>query len=313
MHLSIDRLLAAALSLALTAGFAASASADKVELKSGDVITGDIISETDDAVIMDHPVLGQVTIAKEEMVTPSAVGEATTTAEKSAEAFADFVDAWFFPGWDKSVAAGFTGTDGNSETLNIYASVATGYEDERDRWSIDGKYFRNSTEGETTQNQFKGVILKDWLVPGEKHFYYAQGTVQYDQFTDYETRLGAFAGVGYEVFDGGVHRLLLRAGAGGQYEFGDVNEFTPEAMAGLDWTWTISETQNFTFYNYFYPSLDPAFSEFRNLTGAMYEVALAAGKGLKLQLGVENEYNSDVNDGFEENDLKYFGALAFDF
>ncbi|MEM7576661.1 MAG: DUF481 domain-containing protein [Planctomycetota bacterium] len=317
MFLTTNRLLLAGLTMTAALAFP-TAKAETLDLQvdgvpTGETITGEFVSETETHVVIDHPVMGQVTIAKENIAAPAAVGEATTVTEKSAQAFADFVDSWFFPGWEKSVAAGFTGTDGNSETLNIYASINTGYEDEQDRWSVDAKYFRNSTDGEATQNQFKGIILKDWLVPDEKHFYWAQGTVQYDRFTDYETRLGAFAGVGYEVFDGGVHQVLLRAGVGGQYEFGDVNEFTPEAMVGIDWDWAISETQGFTFYNYFYPSLDPAFSEFRNLTGAMYEVALAAGKGLKLQLGVENEYNSDVDGDFEENDLKYFGALAFDF
>ncbi|MEM8494716.1 MAG: DUF481 domain-containing protein [Planctomycetota bacterium] len=312
--------LSLAISVSLSAQDEAAEMLQTLDFKGGDRLTGQVVSETETTIVIKHDVLGQVTVNKDQLVggdadsaTPTGSEDGQTISEQSAQAFADFVDSWFFPGWDKSVAAGFTGTDGNSETLNIYASIATGYEDEEDRWSVDLKYFRNSTDGEATQNQFKGVVIKDWLLPDSQWFYWAQGTVQYDRFTDYETRIGGFVGAGYELINDDVHQVLLRAGAGGNYEFGDVNEFTPEAMAGIDWKWSISETQGFTFYNYFYPSLDPAFSEFRNLTGATYEVALAAGKGLKLQLGVENEYNSDVDAGFEENDLKYFGALAFDF
>ncbi|MEM1446203.1 MAG: DUF481 domain-containing protein [Planctomycetota bacterium] len=294
-----------------------------LDFKGGDRLTGTVVNETETTIVIQHDVLGQITVNKDQLVggdggagdsaTPTGSEDGQTLTEQSAQAFADFVDSWFFPGWDKSVAAGFTGTDGNSETLNIYASINTGYEDEQDRWSVDAKYFRNSTDGEATQDQFKGVIIKDWLLLDSDWFYWAQGTAQYDRFTDYETRLGGFLGAGYELIDDDVHQVLLRGGVGAQYEFGEVNELTPEAMVGIDWNWAISETQGFTFYNYLYPALDPFFGEFRNLTGATYEVALAAGRGLKLQLGVENEYNSDVDDGFEENDLKYFGALAFDF
>ncbi len=292
----------------------ASASADEVVLKSGDTLTGEIVSSNEESVVLDHPTLGQITISQADIVQdPVATSEGEKAAQQAAEDFANWVDSWFFPGWEKSVAAGFSGTDGNSDTFSFYASVATGYEDDTDRWDINANYFLNYSDGDKEQNQFKAIAIKDWLLPDSDWFYWAQGTFQYDQFTDWETRAGLFGGIGYELIKGDVHTVLLRAGVGGQYEWGDINEFTPEAMAGIDWDWAISETQAFKFYNYLYPSLDPGFSEFRNLTGALYEVQLAAGNGFKLQLGVENEYNSEVAAGFDENDLKYFGALGFDF
>ncbi len=287
--------------------------AAEIELVDGDTINGEIVETTDDAVIVEHPTLGKLTIAKDQIVPADKTKTPETDAEKAAAELGNWVDSWFFPGWDKSFAAGFTGTDGNSDTLNIYAALNTGYEDDFDRWALDMSYFRGETDGETTQAQFKGILTKDWLKPDTPVFYWAQGSYQFDRFTDWESRFAGFVGIGYVFIDGDVHTVRGRAGVGGKYELGDVNEFTPEAMGGIEWDWAISETQTFAFYNYFYPSLDPAFSEFRNLTGAAYEVELAAGKGLKLRLGLENEYNSDPGAGFDENDLKYFGALAFDF
>ncbi len=302
--------------LALTASLIAPVAVhagSTIELLNGDTVTGEVIASTDTTVTLKHETLGTVTIAKEQIVDGMTKAGPTTGSEQAAEEFANWIDSWFFSGWDKSVAAGFSGTDGNSETLNVYASVNTGYEDDTDRWDVDLKYFRATTQGETTQNQLKAIIIKDWLNPETPWFYGAQGSDPYDQVTEWESRFAGFVGAGYTYIDGPVHTVLLRAGVGGKYELGDINEFTPEAMLGVDWDWAISDSQNFSFYNYFYPSLDPAFSDFRNLTGAVYEVKLAAGDGLKLQLGVENEYNSKVSAGFEENDLKYFGALAFDF
>lgn len=290
----------------------ATASADTIKLVNGDTLTGKVIETTDDAVVFEHATLGRVTIAKDQVVV-DAKPVPTTDAEKAADELGKWVDSWLFPGWKKSFAAGFSGTDGNSETLNIYANFATGHETDTDRWAVAATYFRNSSDGNTTQNQFKGTVTKDWLKPESEWFYWAQGLYQYDQFESWEQRVGGFVGAGYEFYSGPVHTVRARGGLGAQYEAGDVNDLTPEAVLGVEWAWSISQTQSFNFYNTLYPGLDPFLSEFRNVTGAAYEVKIAAGEGMKLRLGVQNEYESDTQPGDEHNDINYFGALVFDF
>ena len=306
-----------ACSIALTLGLLAShASADTIELTNGDTLTGTIVETTDDAVVLEHETLGKLTIAKDR-IKPEEAGPQFNASEQDAQEAANeiarFFDSWLFPGWKKSFAAGFNGSDGNTETLNLYANFKTDYEDETDRWAITADYFRNSDDGDTTENEFKGTITKDWLKPDSPWFTFANGLYQYDQFESWEHRAGGFLGVGHECISGPVHTVRARVGAGAQYEFGDVNELTPEGLIGVEWEWLISDAQSFNFYNTLYPSLDPGFSEFRNVTGAAWEVKLAAGDGLKLRIGAENEYESDVAPGEDENDLKYFGAVVFDF
>ncbi|MEO1237776.1 MAG: DUF481 domain-containing protein, partial [Planctomycetota bacterium] len=75
--------------------------------------------------------------------------------------------------------------------------------------------------------------------------------------------------------------------------------------------WTISDTQEFTAFNRIFPAIDPFFSEFRNNTGVEYIQKIDAG--LSLRVGAFNEFNSEVEPGFEENDFRYFARLVYDF
>ncbi len=285
--------------------------AESITLKNGDIISGDIVETTDEAIVVESAVVGRVTIAKDQIDTaPGGLNNAT--AQRAEEAV-EWVDSWFFPGWKKNFAAGLTGSSGNSETINIYSSLTTGYEDETDRWAVNLRYLRNSSEGETSQNEFKATVLKDWMQTDSPWFYWAQGLYQYDDFQAYLHRVGGFVGIGYEFFDTGKSQLLGRVGAGLQYEAGDVDEFTPEAFLGLEYTLQIDDAQSFKAYNYLYPSLDNFKSDFRNVTGVAYDVKLAAGDGMSLRIGAENEHQSDPGDGRKKNDLKYYAAVAVDF
>jgi hypothetical protein len=67
-----------------------------------------------------------------------------------------------------------------------------------------------------------------------------------------------------------------------------------------------------TAYTTFYPSLSDG-GEFRNLTGVDWSLRIADALGLSLNLGVQNEYESDVAPGIEKNDLLYRAALMYDF
>ena len=285
-----------------------------IELVNGDVISGGLVEETEDSITLDSPALGEITVSREDIEDDN-VNPPTppTEFDRFFEDVADGIDSFLFPGWAKSFSAGLTGSEGNSETLNIYADFATGYEDETDRWDIDANYFRSTDESEVTQNQINAIVTKDWLVPGERHFYWGLLTYQFDQLTSFESRVGAYGGVGYEIWDGPTHVLLGRAGAGGQYEFGDVNEFTPELFLGLDYEWKIDGNQKLTAFNYLYPAADSFLGSYRNVAGVAYRVKLAAADGLAFKIGARHEYRSIVQGDDESADLNYYTALTFDF
>ena len=283
-----------------------SLAAGTVTLKNGDKITASIVTNNDDGLYLQHKTLGQLTL-EQRQVKSVAYSHTDPAYEGNA------LNEWFFPGWDKSLEVGFSGTDGNTDTLNFYAAFSTEQETDTDRWDVQARYFLAYDEGDQTRDEGSAFVVKDWLVPDEDYFYFATARVDHDRFSGYDNRFGGFAGVGYDFIDDDKWAVTGRLGAGGNYEAGDVNEFTPEALIGIDVTWKIDENQKFHVYNTLFPALDPLFGEFRNVSGAEYKVKLAAGRGLSLKLGVENEYLSEVEEGTEHNDLNYFGALVYDF
>ncbi|MEM6459910.1 MAG: DUF481 domain-containing protein [Planctomycetota bacterium] len=282
-----------------------SAPAGTVTLTNEDEITGTVTRSDDAGVTLQHPDLGTVDI-------PSASIDSVELDEDD-PVYVEPPKPDFFWGWDKSVEAGLTGSDGNTDNLNLYAAFRTDYEDDTDRWLIRASIFYGEEDGENTRNEWDTELFKDWLLPDEDYFFWANAKYEHDRFTGWEDRVSAFAGLGYDLVDEDTYNLLGRVGAGANYEFGEINDLTPELFLGLEGEWDVTEDSTFSYYTRFFPSLDPAFSEFRNVSGLAYKVSMDAGRGLSLKVGAENEYNSDVAPGTEENDLKYYAALVYDF
>ncbi|MEM9883980.1 MAG: DUF481 domain-containing protein [Planctomycetota bacterium] len=294
--------------LLLTAALLATsltAPAGTVTLTNEDEITGTVTRSDDTGITLQHPDLGAVDI-------PAASIESLELDEDD-PVYVEPPKPDFFWGWDKSLEAGLTGSDGNTENLNLYAAFNTDYEDDTDRWQLRASIFYGEEDGENTRNEWDAEVFKDWLLPDEDYFFWANGKYEHDRFTGWEDRVSAFAGLGYDLIDEDTYTLIGRAGAGANYEFGDINDLTPELFLGLEGAWDVTDNSTLRYYTRFFPSLDPAFSEFRNVSGLAYKVSMDAGRGLSLKIGAENEYNSDVAPGTEENDLKYYAALVYDF
>jgi len=216
------------------------------------------------------------------------------------------------PGWDKHFELGINGSDGNSQTFNLVSGFNATKEDESDRWKIDATYFRNQDDGNRTRNEFIGEVTHDWLMPDSPWFKFANGRYDYDEFQDWESRASGFLGVGKVLVDTSKHLVTGRAGLGGSYEFGTVNELVPEAMLGLEWAYTINDHQKLESYVTVFPDLDE-FGESRTLAGAEWVIQIDEADSISLKFGLTNEYESKTEGIAKHNDVKYYGALVFDF
>ena len=299
LRVSTAALLAAAMLAPLPA------TAGTVQLTNDDELTGVITQRDEQGVTLQHQDLGTLRLGNAEIK--------DVTMKESDPAYVVPPEPDFFLGWDKTLSAGINGSRGNTDAVNIYASFDTSYENPEHRWLIDADLFYAEDEGENIRNYFQTSLTKDWLIEDRPEFYWINLKYEQDRFTGWEQRTSGFAGVGYEFIDDRDYTIIGRLGAGGQYEAGQVNEFTPELLIALEGKWTINSDSSLRYYTYFYPSLDPAFSEFRNVSGLAYKISIDHAKGLSLKAGVENQYQSEVAQGTEKNDLKYYAALVLDF
>ncbi len=183
---------------------------------------------------------------------------------------------------------------------------------DRRKLALDGLYFLGYTDGDKDSNKLTTGALMNWEFEESKWSWFAKGRYDYDQFNSWESRVTAHTGPGYLLYDEENFNLTLRAGLGAAKEFGSKrNEWLPEALFGAEGKWTLSERQSLVFANWVFPELDE--SEFRNVTTAAWSYSLDDDSNWAINVGLLNEYQSNVSDDNENNDLRLFGGLSFDF
>lgn len=317
--------------------------ADTIILDNGDTLTGKIIETKPEGTVLESSIFGQVLIPHGRItsITPDpkddpeqvekveAAEQAVETAKADGTAdpaaMATVIDppeikevrpglfgTSFMRGWEKSIGAGINGTTGNSEAINFNASLSFFFEDERDRWDIQAAYYFAKSSGGKTQDQAFASIRKDWLFADSPWFVFAQGRYDYDAFKNYDHRLSAGLGIGYEFIKTDTFFLAGRVGLGLSQEFGGTNDdLVLEALLGLETKWDITENQNVAAGITVYPALTDL-GEFRAIAYLDYIVAIDRASGLNLKFGLQNEYISNSGTA-KNNDFLYYGQLILDF
>ena len=230
--------------------------------------------------------------------------------EAAAESFEDV--AWH-EGWDGEAELGVFGSDGNTERFNLRAGFLLTKETQHwdTRWSNVFSYAEDASE--ETENRFTSRIRGDYKFDESKWRAFAQGSFEFDEFQNWDSRLQGFAGPGYLFIDNEKTYLLGRVGAGLTKEFGSSqNEFVPEALLGVDFNYKITERQDFESTFELYPSLADG-GEFRFLGQASYNLLVDPEVNMTLRIGVEDRYDSDPGEDFKKNDVDYFAVLVWAF
>jgi len=319
----IAQMCAAAVALSMAPIHAAVAE-DLVTLTTGETLRGEVTGKLDGALQFSHPVLGALTIPADKVAQVKLGGEQAGEQVEAAQVEADqaAAEAEAAPEaeakpdestWKHRAEAGLSGGEGNDEFLNLYLRYVGKSETETDRWKADAAYFLNTDNGERSAHEFNAGLLKDWLFPETPWFLFAQGGVDYDEFADYDFRVTANGGVGYQLVENATLDVRLRAGAGIAREFGSDDEsIRPEALLGGEVDWKITDNQTLTANTFIYPDLSDI-GEYRITSEAAWEIRLNHADGMSVKVGLQNEYESEVDPGTKHNDLKYFGALIVDF
>jgi len=141
------------------------------------------------------------------------------------------------------------------------------------------------------------------------------GKYEYDEFQQWDHRISGSVGIGYELIDTEDTTLLIgRAGIGGSYETGGEgdDEFSPEALIGLELRHKLSDNTDLEASTTYYPNLDE-WGEFRLVNTVGLEVVMDEETGLTLNTGIEHRHDSDPGQGFEPNDVEYYMGLGWTF
>ena len=286
--------------------FATGAFADEVYLNNGDKLTGDIIEENGNSIVMSTEAMGTVTIKRE--LTERVVSASIAPVVEEAA-----VDAVQEAAWELELSAGYNAARGNTETDEL----SGGYSLSRNRRHIDeitfkGTAYYSISNDETLAQKLHGMGRYARSFGESKKWYnFYSANVDHDRFADINYRLMPSSGVGYWFYDLPGIKLMVEAAAGLEY-----TDYRSDKDAGVEGVFiprgflemklfgdaTISEDI------YAYPSLtDPG--EYRLHSETAFTAPIT--DKMSLRLSVIDDYNSDVPAGTENNDLRFISSVVY--
>ncbi len=291
---------------------AGAAQADRVTLTTGEVLKGKITAQGEAGVTLEHPVLGVITVPRDGLKDAATDAQIAEAERVEAERVAA-ENARLLGGWDSQFDVGLNATDGNSEAATLYLAFVSKKETPTERWELDSAYRYAQKNGESTANRFTVGLVKDWKITDSLWFYFADLRYDWDQFQDWDARLAGHAGVGYDLVKTDSLDVELRGGFGGLREFGSSDDsIKPEALAGVEAEWRISENQSLEAKSTYYPDLDET-GEFRTLSHVDWKLKLNRFEKTSIKVGLKHEHQSEVDPGSEKNDWWYYAALSIGF
>jgi len=213
--------------------------------------------------------------------------------------------------WSGGIDFGLSGSQGNTDTLNLRAGLDLRYDDPDDFAILNVLYVLNQANQGDLEN--KAFALARNEMPMDMGLaWYAQGTVEYDEFRTVYLRVASHSGLSYAVLRDANQLVKLRAGAGADREWGGTsNDWVPEGQAGADYEYKLSDRTRFTLTGDYYPDLSD-FAHFRLRFRASFDILLDPQYNAYLRIGAFERYDSQPF-GSKRNDLDYFATLQFRF
>lgn len=217
--------------------------------------------------------------------------------------------------WKKSLTFGLNGSNGNSEYLSGNAKLTLDRGGPEMKTHLDAVYRNARRNEENTENRLRINLQNDWMPKAwDKWRAWAKGTYEYDEFQDWDHRVSAHAGLGYEFLKNPETTLVWRGGLGGTQAFnGSNDDFRPEALlTGLDYAHQIKDNQKLTAGTELFFDISDT-REYRINTGLDWEITLDKESGLILRTGVDHRFDSNPGGSAESSDLDYSMSLGWKF
>lgn len=224
--------------------------------------------------------------------------------------------AWYKPvtkNWSGSIELGIGGTEGNTQTFNIRAGgKAKHVIKDWQKITLNVIYIDKSQDGDKiAQNtQFDGRLENTYKPTRWTTF--VHGLAEQDLFKEFDWRIAADAGVGYQWVDNERSNFTTRFGGSTSREIGGADdEWKPELVFGAEFSHQINKWQKFNIQSEYHPNVSN-FEDFRLNSSADYELLLSQEWNLSLKLGVIDRYDSTPGTRLA-NDLTYSTLMLLGF
>lgn len=286
--------------------------ATSIKLITGDEIRAEIIEETDTYIKVAHDVLGELNITRNNIISIEGRNQIDSApVVKDEPKDNGLFGTGILSNWDRNFTLGLNGKEGNSQAFDFHTAFNADYDDDSKRWDLGAEFNFSQQDGETTHDDFNIFATRDWLLPQSQWLYFASGKFDWDEFKSWDYRVTGIAGIGYDFIEKETFSLTGRTGIAGKKNFGSDNDnFEPELMLGFNTDWDISKIQSLVFKTELFIPFERA-SDFRNLSRLDWKFKLDTSMDLSFKLGLENEYESEVDVNTKHNDFKYRASIVW--
>lgn len=313
--------------------------ADQITLKNGDRLTGKVIKQDDEKIVLQTELTGIITISKSNieklLLDTSFTKEENTKTEaepKKEEAEKPVNDSAlitknnavpasskrralnFTEGWDGTANVGFSFTSGNSRTSTFTAGVRAEKSSEKDKWTtyLNTLWNRNRVAGinVTTSNAIWGGVRYDRNIT-KKWFGFGSFDFERDkpQLLNFRSVIGG--GLGYHAIKNDRTELDFFGGAAwNRTWFVGSTRSSAEVLAGNTLKHKFNDKVKFQQGFTFYPNLTQT-GEYR----FVFDSTLSADvtKRIGWFVTVADRYNSLPLFGIEKNDFLFATGLKVGF
>lgn len=286
-----------------------------VILKTGERVTGTVVSRTEKDIVIDSTGMGTVTVTAgniESVIGPD--GKVEVYDPSTAVPDPGLFGTGILSGWTRQFELGVTGTAGTTDSTAVNAQFNATTDNESYRSTLGAWYFLTTDNTSTSRNQTRVFGTYDKKIDGGPWFVFGRAQYDNDSLQLWENRVSLFAGPGYEFIKKDNYELIGRAGLGYTHEFGgntpsDYDDSRFEALIGIDGKWVIDSNQTFNYSCYYYPSLE-SLDYGRIVSTAWYQADLNKSQGIAFKAGVEHTYEFITPGDDQHNNYKYFMNLV---
>ena len=208
--------------------------------------------------------------------------------------------------WAGKATLGYLATSGNTDNTSLNSGFELGYG--AGNWAhLFTAQAINATESNTTTAEAYNASWKSERNLSENNFLFGRLDWRKDLFSAYDTQFSQTVGYGRRLIDSERHKLNAEIGAGARQS--DLLDGTTESetifRGGLDYTWTLSETAEFT------QDLVVEAGEENTYLESVTAISAKLVGNLALVASYTIKNNSDVLPGIEDTDT--YTALSLEY
>lgn len=216
--------------------------------------------------------------------------------------------------WTGEVRFGTDMSTGITEQARVRAGFNINKAYDGHKTSLRTEYAYAETNDVESENRMVNGVTQDWGT-GETNFsgVFVRATGEFDELRAYDYRLNLAGGGRYQLIKDEKTDSLLRIGMSARREFGSVNDdWVPEGAVFWTVSRTINRRQKISANIDYYPEIEQ-FDRYRITAIANWDLTIDEESGLNLRIGVENRYDSRIQDANNRNDLDLRAELVWQF